>query len=207
MTTGIPSPTVRFLAANCQRHCAYQQLTNQASWRPSGVLNGRPPPPIRACRTFPQSREHEDSHRSVARRCIELRNLTGNPANIGGWFLTDAFDTPRKYRIPIGTTIPANGYIVFYQSNSFGVGAGNFALSSKGDDVYLFSADPATTNLTGLVHGFDFGPQANGITFGRHVVSTGEDHFPTQTSPTLGAANSGPVGPLSSPKSTIVRWT
>ena len=35
------------------------------------------------------------------------------------------------------------------------------------------------------------------MTFGRYVVSTGEDHFPAQATPSLGGPNSGPkVGPI-----------
>src|SRR6185503_6490264 len=68
--------------------------------------------------------------------------------------------------------------------------------SSQGEEVYLFSGD-ANTNLTGFVHGFEFGPQSANVTFGRYVISTGEDHFQTQTIPTLGNANAGPnVGPI-----------
>ncbi|MBK7998625.1 MAG: immunoglobulin domain-containing protein [Verrucomicrobia bacterium] len=123
---------------------------------------------------------------------IELFNSSASAANIGGWFLTDAFGTPNKFRIPDGTSIPAGGYIVFYQSNSFGLGTNGFALSSKGDDLHLFSAD-ASGNLTGWTHGFSFGPQANGVSFGRHVDSTGDDHFVAQSAVTLGTANAGPV--------------
>ncbi len=127
---------------------------------------------------------------------IELFNPSTNAAAIGDWWLTDDFGTPQKYRIPAGTTIPAGGFVVFYQSNSFGLGANAFGLSSQGDEIYLFSGN-AADELTGYLHGFDFGAQLPGATFGRHVISTGEDHFPSQLAPTLGAANAGPlVGPI-----------
>ncbi|HXI52822.1 MAG TPA: lamin tail domain-containing protein, partial [Candidatus Saccharimonadales bacterium] len=164
-----------------------------SSWRPSGVVNGTPGAADPGAPATPvvyvnEASTHTDPFPADA---IELYNSGGSVANIGGWFLTDDFDTPKKYRIPDGTTIPANGYVVFYQSNSFG-----FGLSSKGDSVWVFSGD-ANTNLTGYFHGFDFGPQALGRTFGRYVISTGEDHFPSQSSPTLGGPNSGPlVGPV-----------
>ena len=41
---------------------------------------------------------------------IELYNPNSEPANIGGWYLTDDFLIPKKYRIPNGTVIPGNGY-------------------------------------------------------------------------------------------------
>ena len=174
------------------------------SWRPSGVLNGTPSAADPGASTIAaiyvnEALTHTDPSPGDA---IELYNPTGSPVNIGGWLLTDDFNTPRKFIIPNGTTVPANGYTVFYQSNSFGLdansfgGTNGFALSSKGEDVYVFSAD-GLGNLTGWANGYSFGPQANGATFGRHVISTGEELFVTQSTPTLGAANSGPkVGPI-----------
>jgi hypothetical protein len=171
----------------------------KTSWRPSGVIQGTPGspdpgPPATPTVYINEALTHTDPTPGDA---IELYNPSGTTAaDVGGWYLTDNFDSPKKYRIPNGTSIPANGYLVFYESNSFGVGPDGFALSSKGEAVYVFSAD-AVGNLTGYFHGFDFGAEANGVTFGRYVVSTGEDQFPAQSTPTLGAANSGPrVGPL-----------
>src|SRR5262249_14237995 len=65
-----------------------------------------------------------------------------------------------------------------------------------GDEIYLFSAD-ASGNLTGYSHGFHFGAAAGGVTFGRYVTSTGDEHFVAQIVPTLHASNAGPrVGPV-----------
>jgi hypothetical protein len=33
--------------------------------------------------------------------------------NVGGWFLSDDFNTPKKFRIPNGTMISARGFVVF----------------------------------------------------------------------------------------------
>lgn len=170
----------------------------KASWRPSGVVNGTPGATDTGAPSFAAVYVNEvlpntDPNPTDA---IELFNASAGPANIGGWFLTDNFNSPKKYRIPDGTTIPAGGYLAFVQNTSFGNGATGFGLSSKGESVYVFSAD-AAGNLTGYYHGFDFGPQSAGATFGRHVISTGGDQFVTQASPTLGAANAGPlIGPM-----------
>ncbi|HXJ57444.1 MAG TPA: lamin tail domain-containing protein [Verrucomicrobiae bacterium] len=169
-----------------------------ASWRPSGVANGTPGSADPGIPAIPIVYVNEAlTHTEPAPGdAIELFNPGGSPANIGGWYLTDNFNNPKKYRIPDGTTIPANGYLVFYESNAFGVGPNGFALSAKGEAVYVFSA-LAGGALSGYYHGFDFGAQADGVTFGRYVVSTGEDHFPAQATPTLGGPNSGPkVGPI-----------
>jgi hypothetical protein len=129
---------------------------------------------------------------------IELFNPTAAPVDLGGWFLTDDFSAPTKFRIPPGTVIGPNDYRAFSEAD-FNTGAdGNtaFSLSSRGDEIYLFSGD-ATTNLTGYFHGFDFGAQMNGVTFGRYVTSSGNDQFVSQLASSLGANNPGPlVGPI-----------
>lgn len=171
-----------------------------SSWRPSGVPNGSPGSSDVAP-TLPSVVINEVLTHNLTpppTDSIELRNLGATAADISYWYLTDDLKTPKKYRIPAGTQIPANGYLTFDESqfNTPSNAPSSFALGSAGDEVYLFSAN-AAGNLTGYMHGFDFGAAWNGVTFGRHVVSTGEDHLVAQRSATLGAANSGPlVGPI-----------
>jgi hypothetical protein len=127
---------------------------------------------------------------------IELFNPTTGGAAVGGWFLTDDFGTPKKFRIPDDITIQAGGYLVVTETNFNNGSPNGFLLSSLGEEVYLFSGD-ASTNLTGYVHGFRFGAAQNGVSFGRLVTTVGEEHFPAQISTSLGAANLGPrVGPV-----------
>lgn len=172
-----------------------------ASWRASGSLNGSPGLDNGAPPSFPQVVINEvltHSDTPPPTDTIELRNLSGTEAVIGGWFLTDDRNSPKKFRIPPGTTIAGNSYRTFTEAdfNSGANGNTAFALSSMGDEVYLYSGD-ATTNLTGYLHGFDYGAQYNGRTFGRHLISSGEDHFVAMSSATLGGANTGPlVGPV-----------
>jgi hypothetical protein len=127
---------------------------------------------------------------------IELFNPASFPVDISGWFLTDSFDNPFKFRIPDGSMIPSRGYRVF-DADDFTTGStGSFALSSHGESVYLYSAGP-DTELTGYVHGFDFGASENGVSFGLHLDSEANEHFVAQTFPSLGAPNAGPrVGPI-----------
>jgi len=122
-----------------------------------------------------------------------LFNPTLAPVNIGGWFLTDDARTPKKYRIPLDTTMPARGYWVV-DATQWGTNV--FGLSSHGDQLYLLSGD-ANTNLTGYSHGFLFDAAPSGVSFGRHVNSVGDEQFPMQTALTLSNANLGPVvGPV-----------
>jgi hypothetical protein len=125
---------------------------------------------------------------------IELYNTSGSAVNIGGWYLSDSDALLTKYRIPNGTTIPAYGYIVFYENISFGVDANAFGLSENGDEVYL-----------SLPRGGDyfvmddrkFGASERNVSFGRYTTSIGEVKFVSMDSNTPGQPNSYPkVGPV-----------
>ncbi len=157
---------------------------------------------------------HSDSPLEDA---IELHNTSGSAVNISGWYLSDARTSLRKFRIPNGTTIPANGFRVFYETNfnPIPLDPGSFSLSSaKGDEVYLSGAD-ANNILTGYRTVVSFGAAANGVSFGRYITSglnagkveftaMAQRTFGVDNPPTLddfragtGKTNSGPlVGPV-----------
>src|SRR6185436_20757597 len=137
------------------------------NWRGSSAVGGSPgaddPAP-----TMPAILINEALTASVLLEldAIELFNPTLNNASIGGWFLTDEPDTPKKFRIPDGTSIGAGGFAVFdeTQFNPVPGISNSFSLRAEGDSVYLFSAD-AAGNLTGYSHGFSFGAAERGVTF------------------------------------------
>lgn len=171
---------------------------NPLNWRASTLPGGSPgmddpPSPI------PSILINEVlTHSETTNDFIELFNPTTNTVELGGWFLTDAPGTPKKFRIAEGTQVSPLSYIVFTEAD-FNATPGlsnSFSLNSHGDDVYLFSGD-ANTNLTGYSHGFSFNAAPDGETFGRYVISTGEEQFPPQSSATPGLPNAGPrIGPL-----------
>ncbi|NJM42227.1 MAG: lamin tail domain-containing protein [Anaerolineae bacterium] len=125
---------------------------------------------------------------------VELYNPNDQPVNIGGWYLSDAFDKPKKFKIAASTVVPARGYLLL-DPDDFDLNA-RFIFSAEGEEVYLFAAD-AAGRLTGYYHGFSFGASTNGVSFGRHTTSTGEEVFAVQSALTLGGPNSEPqVGPI-----------
>ncbi len=129
---------------------------------------------------------------------VELFNPTGEAVDLGGWYLTDEKETPRKFKIPANTSIPAQGYLVFDEDdfNPVPDAQSSFGLSSQGDAIYLFATDDQD-NLTGYVRGFVFGGADNGVSFGREEWATGEEELLPQQSETLGRANSGArIGPV-----------
>jgi hypothetical protein len=140
---------------------------------------------------------------------IELANFSSQPLNIGGWYLSDSQNALQKYRIPAGTTIPANGFKVFYQYQ-FDPNPGvfpSFALdSAHGDELYLSAAD-GLGNLTGYRTGVKFGAAQNGVSFGRFTnttgiefVALGQRTFGVDNPATLGQFRTGTGLPNAYPK-------
>jgi hypothetical protein len=171
-------------------------------WRPSASPIGAPgqndpPPPAIAPILVNEVFTHTDPPLVDA---VELLNPTASAVNIGGWFISDDFGTPKKYRIANNTMIPAGGYLMFdeTQFNTPSNAPTSFSFSSKGDEVFIFSGD-ANTNLTGYYHGYDFGAAENGVTFGRYTNSQTNVHFVAQSARTISppGPNAGPkVGPV-----------
>jgi hypothetical protein len=177
-------------------YAPFNTWTNPASWRASTAVGGSPgradPAPADIVPVVVnEALTHTDPPQVDT---IEIYNPTANPTPIGAWFLTDDPKQPMKYAIPTNTVVPAGGYVLFDETQ-YNTGSNAFALSSLGEQVYLFSGDG--TNLTGYRSGFEFGAQHNGVTFGRYVTSDGLEHFVTEKANTLGKANVGPrVGPV-----------
>jgi hypothetical protein len=177
------------------------------SWRASAYINGSPgwddsgiiPNPGAVAINEVMAHSHD-----IASDWIELRNTTTSSINIGGWFLSDSDTNVMKYRFATGTSIPANGYLVVYESNNFGpnsIDPGRlipFALSENGDTVCLASALDANSKLTGYREKEDFGASETGVSFGRYYkASTGSYNFVPMNANTPGSANSYPkVGPI-----------
>ncbi len=171
--------------------------SNEA-WRPSSAPEGSPGAANPAL-TVPQGTvvineviSHQDSDNPGD--WIELHNTSGVSINIGGWFLSDSRGNLKKYTIPAGTQIPANGCVVFNEHDHFGSA---FALSEHGDAVYLSSGSGGNLSVPAYREFQDFGGQDRDVTFGRPLRSSGGPVFPAMISPTMGAANFGPrVGPV-----------
>jgi hypothetical protein len=137
---------------------------------------------------------------SLADDWIELYNTTDLPIAIGGWFLSDKRGDLTRYEISPGAVIPAQGYMVLYESTHFGnpddPGCRSpFALSEAGDSVYLTSG--AGGEPTDYQEHESFGPSETSVTFGRYVTADDVAHFVSLSQATPGAANAYPkVGPV-----------
>ena len=107
---------------------------------------------------------------------------------------------PTKYQIVAGTTIDANGYVVFFDNAHFGNPADPgcrtpFGLGKNGETVYLHSGSGGA--VTGYAEEESFGATETGVSLGRHQKSTGSYNFVEMSESTPGAANAAPkVGPI-----------
>ena len=149
---------------------------------------------------------------------IELHNVTDQPIDVGGWYLSDdwgwddtfATGNYKRFAIPTGvpaeTTILPGGYLVFdeydFNPTPGAPAAEHFALNgAEGDDVWLMKADAVTGELTHFGDHVDFDAQANGESWGRWPNGGLEDGqgdlYPMTMPPTLGSENTSPrIGPV-----------
>lgn len=181
------------------RASATSDGSTAATWRASARPGGSPgeEDPASAIPTI-RINELLSNPGPGQRDTVELFNPTSASVDVGGWFLTDDRSRPRKYRIPPNTVLAPGGFWVVDERAFNASGTTNdFAFSSRGEDVFLFSAD-ATGNFTGYSDGFSFGAASPGVSWGRwRVPGTGEDVFIAQSQFTPGRTNSGPlIGPV-----------
>jgi hypothetical protein len=127
---------------------------------------------------------------------IELHNPTAAAIDIGGWYLSNEarnangnLDAARlkRFKIPAGTSLPAAGFIAFYQAE---FQQGNplvpFELNRHGGRIYLSSAD-ASGNLTGHIVALEFPATDTNFAYGRVITSDGPRDA-LLASPTFGVA-------------------
>jgi hypothetical protein len=108
---------------------------------------------------------------------IELHNPTTTPVDLSGWWLSDTSEQLLKFPIPAGTILAPRGFAVFYeyQFNPDPGAGGSFALdAARGGSLWLCAVDGAG-QLSGFRAHARFGPQFNGVSFGRVPTSVGAD--------------------------------
>jgi hypothetical protein len=116
---------------------------------------------------------------------IELHNRGAAAANVGNMSVTDDLAVPRKYVIPVGTSIPSGGYLILWadsNTTSPGLHTG-FGLGANTDRVQLYGADGVS-----LLDDIPFGIAVPNYSIGRVPNGTGQW---TLNQPTPLAANVG----------------
>jgi len=80
---------------------------------------------------------------------IELYNTSGETVDISGYFLSDDDNNTTKWRIPQGTSIPGNAYIIIWADSDLkqaGLHA-DFKISADGEEVVLSLPDGTLTDM------------------------------------------------------------
>lgn len=117
---------------------------------------------------------------------IELLNLTTDPVDIGGWWLSDEMGRPDKFAFPSGTIVPPHGFKVVYHFQfaprpEDGTG---FEMAAPAGGTVILSA--STNGLpTGQRSIFTYGAMEPGVSFGRYPTLKGLD-FPALVSTSFG---------------------
>jgi len=113
---------------------------------------------------------------------IELSNTNSSTVNIGGFYLSDKQSELTKWRIPAGTSIAANGFLLIWCDGLNTGSHTNFSLDNDGEDVVL-------ANASGLMlDKITFPQQFTNISYGR--IANGDGSWGYLAVPTPGAINS-----------------
>ena len=113
---------------------------------------------------------------------FELYNNSNQAVDLSGYFLTDNPDNLTKYTIPVGVSIPANGYLIFWADEDSADGPlhCNFRLSVNGEQLLLLNPNQQ------VVDEVVFGAQVSDKGYAR--VPNGTGNFVIQN-PTFNANN------------------
>ncbi len=178
-------------------------LSAKAGWRPSAAVGGSPGWDDSGQVMAPGSVVISEVMANPAAGqpdWIELHNTTGQPVDVGGWFLSDDKDDLMRYRVSNGTVIPPGGYTVFYGDRHFG-NPGDpgclqaFGLGAAGETACLTSGHGG--ELTGYSDQVTFGLSEPGVSLARFVDPAGTAEAMAATSATPAQANAPlAVGPL-----------
>ncbi len=181
-----------------------EALSDKASWRPSPFVGGSPGTDDRASGVpSPDDvviNELLANSPDTGSDWVELYNTTDRIIDLSGWWLSDDANDPAKFIIADNTLLPAQGYMVFYQSVHFGNNNNPgtqtpFGLSASGETFYVQAATQGEP--LGFSTQESFGATLEGTVLGRITKSTGGTNFVALRQGTPGGPNADPVvGPI-----------
>lgn len=169
--------------------------SNATHWRASSSIGGSPGSDDNALAITPVVINEVLTHTDPPLLdSIELHNPGNTTADLSGWWLSDDWAQPKKFRIPSNTRLQPGTYWVLDESafNQPALGTNAFSLNSHGDELILSSAN-ANGELTGYVDALRLDAAPNGVSFGRITNSVREIQFPLLASRTLGSINAPPA--------------
>jgi len=128
---------------------------------------------------------------------VELLNVTDQPVNIGGWYLSDRFNDLTRYRIPDNTIVPARGFKVIYEFQFNAPGGVNPTTpftynSAHGGTLFLTAPDELGLLTTYLER--SFAATENAVSLGRVMTSDGRTDFTAMACRSFGRDTGLPAG-------------
>jgi len=117
---------------------------------------------------------------------IEIYNFGDTPVSLGGMYLTDDPDNPKKRRIPEPLSVPAGGFILLWADGDIHQGSAHlgFRLSRGGEMIGLYDRDDCNNREIDKVF---FNRQQTDVSFGREF--DGDPSWVFFRTPTPGAKN------------------
>ncbi len=106
--------------------------------------------------------------------------------DLGGRYLSDNPNNPRKWPFPAGTTIPAGGYLLVWADEDGSDSPephANFKFSAEGEQILLVDSD---ADLNALLDWVSFDPPAEDVFAGRTAA---DPSVWAALAPTPGALN------------------
>jgi hypothetical protein len=173
-------------------------LSDPQLWRPSHFVDGSPgtadpgwnPEDI----VISEALTHSDGPLGD---WLELHNTSDRDVDLSGWYLSGRTTDLRLYRIPDGTVLPADGYLLFSATEPdtpqirYG-GATGFSISKLGERIFLTSAGRNETELGGYRFVAEFTYGFNSSSFIRYTNSSGQTEYVVAVERTPGFANVSP---------------
>jgi hypothetical protein len=115
---------------------------------------------------------------------FELYNPGDQPADLGGYYLTDTLGTLLD-KVPAGFVVPARGYLLVWADSKTDLNTNrtdlhvSFKLNQAGEAIGLYRAD---------------GSPVDAVTFGQQTNDVSQGHYPDGTGPLVFMMNTTPRG-------------
>ncbi len=122
---------------------------------------------------------------------FELYNAGTEDVDLGGMFLSNNVGLTTQYTLPVGTVVPAGGYLVLWADDGDQGTHIDFKLSGAGEYIGLFDSEAGYYAPIDAVY---FDPQTPDVSWGRFPdpatsAAPGEEAWYAMDTPTPGAAN------------------
>ncbi len=118
-----------------------------------------------------------------ANNWVELYNAAEHAVPLNGVYLSDDLNTPRKWAFPVGTTIPAQGFLVVWFDNQPAQGSLHAPLTLKGDNGAILLSSRGGLEIQKV----KYGAQLNDISQG--MLQDGYYRWRRYLVPSPGATN------------------